>query len=274
MQDTNGTRAVIFFDVDGTLIWHDPSSNAAQNVAHARPSAATADAFARLRERGHQAFICTGRPLCLVQQALLDLEPAGLVLSAGACLYMDGKIVEEHVIDDALLEETVRRFAGLGIEVVFEGTDTFAAFLPNGGDYTDIPGTVVAHSLDELRSKTNMRFSKFSFTNDMLPKLDQIGDYLAKHYGRYDLGLGTGECTLLGVDKGSGVRAALAYLGHGIENTFAFGDSENDLPMLRAVETPVAMGNALDSVKAEAAYVTDRAEHEGVATGLAHFGLI
>lgn len=274
MQETNDTSSVIFFDVDGTIVWHDPASNAAENVARARPSAAVADAFRLLRERGHKAVICTGRPLCLVQQELLDLEPAGMVLSAGGCLYMDGRVVEEHVIDRDLLEETVRRFMDLGIEVVFEGTDTFAALLPNGGDYTDIPGAVVAHSLDELRALTNMRFSKFSFTNDMLPRLAQISDFLSAHYGRYDLGLGTGECTLLGVDKGAGVRAALSYLGHGIRNTYAFGDSENDLPMLRAVETPVAMGNALDSVKAMAAYVTDTAERDGVATGLAHFGLV
>ena len=44
--------------------------------------------------------------------------------------------------------------------------------------------------------------------------------------------------------------------------------------MLRAVDVPVAMGNALPQVKAMAAYVTDRVEQDGVATGLAHFGLI
>ncbi len=44
--------------------------------------------------------------------------------------------------------------------------------------------------------------------------------------------------------------------------------------MAPAVETFVAMGNALPGVKARADYVTDDAAHDGVATGLAHFGLI
>ena len=268
------TPAVAFFDVDGTLIWHDPDANAAQNVAHAQVTPGVKRAFERLHARGNLSFICTGRPRNLINQGLLDLNPTGLITSSGACLFLEGRKVFERTIGLDLLRATVDWLMGEGIEVLFEGTDCFAALLPNGGVYTDIPGALSVHSWEELCAATDLRFSKFSFTNDMLPKLDQIGDFLAKHYGRYDLGLGTGECTLLGVDKGSGVRAALAYLGHGIENTFAFGDSENDLPMLRAVETPVAMGNALDSVKAEAAYVTDRAEHEGVATGLAHFGLI
>lgn len=268
------TPAIIFFDVDGTLIWHDPASNAAENVAHARPTPGVVEAFARMRERGHLPIICTGRPLCLLQRELLDLQPAGLVLSAGAALQIGGTMVRERVIEVPLLEQTVRRFAELGIEVIFEGSHTVAAFLPNGGDYTDIPGTIVCHTLDELREKTPMRFSKFSYTNEMLPRLARMGDFIAAHFGQYDLGLGTGECTLLGVDKGAGVRDALEALGLGGARTFAFGDSENDLPMLRAVETPVAMGNALASVKAAATYVTDSAEHDGVVTGLEHFGLI
>ena len=60
----------------------------------------------------------------------------------------------------------------------------------------------------------------------------------------------------------------------GLEGTFAFGDSENDLPMAGAVETFVAMGNALPSVKDRAAYVTDSVEDDGVVSALEHFGLI
>lgn len=56
--------------------------------------------------------------------------------------------------------------------------------------------------------------------------------------------------------------------------TFAFGDSENDLPMMRVVDHPVAMGNALDSVKQAASYVTASVQEDGVPAALRHFGLI
>ncbi|MFR2030925.1 MAG: HAD family hydrolase [Collinsella sp.] len=60
-----------------------------------------------------------------------------------------------------------------------------------------------------------------------------------------------------GIDKGVGVARALEYLGR-TDNarTFGFGDSGNDLGMLAAVETAVAMGNAMPEVKAVADYVT------------------
>ena len=82
------------------------------------------------------------------------------------------------------------------------------------------------------------------------------------------------EFSLKGIDKGTGIACALAHMGHGRANTFAFGDSENDLSMAPAVETFVAMGNALPGVKAAADYVTDSVQNDGVATALARFGLL
>lgn len=81
------------------------------------------------------------------------------------------------------------------------------------------------------------------------------------------------ELSPKGIDKG--VARALEYLGRaGNERTFGFGDSGNDLGMLAAVETAVAMGNAMPEVKAVADYVTDDVAHDGTVTAMQHFGLI
>ena len=81
------------------------------------------------------------------------------------------------------------------------------------------------------------------------------------------------ELSPKGIDKG--VARALEYLGRaGNERTFGFGDSGNDLGMLAAVETAVAMGNAMPEVKAVADYVTDDVAHDGTVTAMRHFRLI
>ncbi|WP_297036492.1 HAD family hydrolase [uncultured Enorma sp.] len=67
-------RSILFFDVDGTIIWHKPGGDVAETVANARPSEAVTQAFHELRKRGHLAFICTGRPLALIAESLLALE--------------------------------------------------------------------------------------------------------------------------------------------------------------------------------------------------------
>lgn len=117
-------------------------------------------------------------------------------------------------------------------------------------------------------------FSKFCLRGDQNERLAPVLPRLLEYYDTADMGQGIREFALKGVNKKTGIEIVLEHLGHGRERTFAFGDSENDLPMAEAVETFVAMGNAFDQVKAGAAYVTDSVYNDGVATGLAHFGLI
>jgi hydroxymethylpyrimidine pyrophosphatase-like HAD family hydrolase len=57
-------------------------------------------------------------------------------------------------------------------------------------------------------------------------------------------------------------------------NTYAFGDSENDIDMLEAAAHGVAMGNGTDRAKAAANYVTTAFDEDGIYKGLKHFGLI
>ncbi len=73
------------------------------------------------------------------------------------------------------------------------------------------------------------------------------------------------EAVAPGVDKGWGLRRLAAYLGFGVENCAAVGDGENDLAMLRTAGWSAAMGNAPESVRAEADMVAADCDHDGVA---------
>ena len=50
----------------------------------------------------------------------------------------------------------------------------------------------------------------------------------------------------------------------------AIGDSDNDAEMLRAVDMPVAMGNADAALKNLAKYITADCDHDGVAQAIYH----
>jgi hydroxymethylpyrimidine pyrophosphatase-like HAD family hydrolase len=67
-----------------------------------------------------------------------------------------------------------------------------------------------------------------------------------------------------GVNKATGLRVALAELGLSMHNTVGIGDAENDQAFLAACECGVAVGNALDSVKARADLVTVGDDGAGV----------
>jgi hydroxymethylpyrimidine pyrophosphatase-like HAD family hydrolase len=67
-----------------------------------------------------------------------------------------------------------------------------------------------------------------------------------------------------GVDKASGLRAALDDLGENAEATVAVGDAENDIVLLDVAGAGVAVANAIDSVKEQADVVLERSNGEGV----------
>jgi len=74
------------------------------------------------------------------------------------------------------------------------------------------------------------------------------------------------------IDKGEGLRRACDAVGIDPGEVVAFGDSENDIPMLRVAGMGIAMGNADDAVKAAADRVTRSNNDNGIAAALAEMG--
>lgn len=70
------------------------------------------------------------------------------------------------------------------------------------------------------------------------------------------------------INKGQGVKKLCDILGISPGEVIAFGDAENDIPMLQAAGMGVAMGNASDSVKAAADMVTGSNNEDGIAAAL------
>jgi hydroxymethylpyrimidine pyrophosphatase-like HAD family hydrolase len=67
-----------------------------------------------------------------------------------------------------------------------------------------------------------------------------------------------------GINKATGLAAALAELGISVHNVVAVGDAENDHSFLRAAECGVAVANALPSLKEQADLILGAAEGDGV----------
>ena len=56
-----------------------------------------------------------------------------------------------------------------------------------------------------------------------------------------------------------------------VSAAIAIGDSENDRSMLRDAGLPLAMGNAIDDVKAASEYIMPDCDHDGVAEAIERF---
>lgn len=275
MIDACPEPAVLFFDVDGTLTSFDPDDMTDKDFNAVHPSKSVIDAFGRLRNAGHRAFICTGRPLWLIADGLRALNPAGIVAMAGATLEVEGRVVHEDCFDEDIVEELAHRVVDAGIEVFFESNAATFALEPVGVERSSLIGTSVVHSAEEMRIDGSLRVGKVCLNVPSLARVANDDGFINRNFELCNTGGQNRELSPKGIDKGVGVARALEYLGRtGNARTFGFGDSGNDLGMLAAVETAVAMGNAMPEVKAVADYVTDDVAHDGTVTAMQHFGLI
>lgn len=76
------------------------------------------------------------------------------------------------------------------------------------------------------------------------------------------------EYTARGIDKGHALAGALPRRGINASELVAFGDGQNDVAMIRLAGIGVAMGNAVDELKAAADIVTATNDEDGIAVVL------
>jgi Cof subfamily protein (haloacid dehalogenase superfamily) len=79
--------------------------------------------------------------------------------------------------------------------------------------------------------------------------------------------------TVAGVDKGTGLRFVCERLGVPLEESMAVGDAQPDIAMLDIAGVGVAMGNAIDDVKAQADAVAPSNTEGGVAWAIRRYVL-
>ena len=60
------------------------------------------------------------------------------------------------------------------------------------------------------------------------------------------------------------MQHVLDYYGVSKEDTFGFGDGTNDIEMIKFAGVGVAMGNADDSLKEIADYITESVDEDGI----------
>ena len=77
-----------------------------------------------------------------------------------------------------------------------------------------------------------------------------------------------------GRDKVDGILSYLDHYGIPRSDYIAFGDGDNDKGMISSAPIGIAMGNAWESVKSIADYITTDINDNGIWNALVHYGLI
>lgn len=253
---------LIAVDLDGTLFGSDH-----------HPSPHTLDTLRTVQQRGHTIVVVTGRSAWTAMPRLGALEPGiRIICSNGAYEYnrkRAAKVWSEPVPAATALQlrkQILNNVSdasfgwesanGLSFEQQFVIEAGGSHTLEQGGIFEEF-GTSDVHKI-YVRSP---RLVRGDLQERLIPIVDRQAEVSTS-------GAPFVELTAPGVDKASGLARVAADLGFNADRTIAFGDNFNDIPMLRWAGVSVAMGNALDEVKAITSVTTRSNVDDGVATHL------
>ena len=255
------TFKAAFFDIDGTLL---------SFKTHAMP-ASTVRALAALQANGIKTVISTGRATYEFPAELRRGFDAYITHNGQLC-YDAAGVFRSVPIDpaDARVIIDLARTGAFDVLVSQRDRSFVSALSPRVlevGRKVDI--TYHAGDLDQALAEPVYQFCVFVDPGEERRFLSHTHDVVATRWT--DL-----FCDVVPRQGGKdyGVRAVCERYGIAPEETVAFGDGENDLTMFSAAGTSVAMGNAWDQVKAQADYVTDDVDSDGIWNACVHFGLV
>lgn len=267
MSDYKKYKGLVAFDLDHTLLDH--------NTWKITPS--TLESIEKLKAKDYLVIIASGRDMKNKMSIgyLREVDPDALIHMNGTMVEVRDKVLMDRLMDKALLKRILTYCSdkkmpiGCRINEIdyFINHEEVMRFDKNyfgiyqGRNFQD-PWELMnlpVRSLAFYGSRERSEVLQGAF-----PELNVMP--FSKNFGA--------DVVEAAYSKARGIDRLCEYFDIGKQDTYAFGDSLNDIEMLRMVNMGVAMGNAQDEAKAAADYVTDNIDEDGIKNALVHFGLI
>lgn len=262
------TPKLAAFDLDGTLL----------NSKHSF-SARTISALRKLSAKGCIPVLATGRNYQGVKSFIEKIDlPGPVITSNGAmiCRAETGEIIAEWPLDEDIIKEAMR--VAREKKLHFQGFSNENIFYEKRGEESDFYESITGLQGELVQFGD---WKRYGFIKALIigrpsrvpaewPELHEIRGQLQNAFGKrlqavfsrpMYLDLMNGTCT-----KGTALRMIADSVHASPEETAAFGDALNDLPMLETAGISVAMKNAPEDLQRQCAYVTAGTnDEEGVA---------
>ncbi len=272
MTNPSSPIRALLVDIDGTLVGAD-----------FEVTPRVREALNDVRKYGIHISLCTGRPDVAARHYVDDLQLTGFhIFDSGATIsdLLNGITLYEQGISQSIAHQ-VLDFA--------RDQNLYTELYGAGGYYADFESE---HSrMHAELQRWQPVIGDLSKVIDKIPvtKMEVVvldGDekarakLLCSHFeDRLNFGwaLAPGikaqfvNILNKAVSKGEAVERLLAHWGIAKEQAMGIGDGPNDEPLLRSVGVGVAMGNATESLKQIATWVTAPVDEDGLAIAINHY---
>lgn len=269
---------LIALDLDGTLLTNEK-----------KISPYTMEILEKAIEQGVIITIATGRPFMGIPEELRTFQGIQYAMSSNGAKIINvanGDIIMENLLPAELamkmleignhydaLQEVYFEDQGYVDEDKMKHLEKYH-HNPNMWEYfrttrKQVPDIIsLAKEKHQDMDKVQMLFADLSERDAAWKEIEKVEGVTQVDSLGYNI-----EINAAGVNKGAMLLELGAMLGIKREEIMACGDGQNDIAMVQMAGLGVAMGNAKDSVKKVADYVTDTNEEQGVAKAIKKFVL-
>lgn len=271
---------LVAIDLDGTLLHTDRSLSAENKLA-----------IKEAKEAGVHVVLCTGRPLRSMQHILAETD---LLDEGDIAITYNGGLIQRTKTGEIIEQVTFNREESLDIYKLGQELNMPINFIDMDYIY-EPPYPIGVESIYETTTRDIPKEHALKFAPvdmDNLPdpftinkivisrpteELDAIISKIpAAYHEKYNIYKSQPiilEILPQYVDKGYSMRVLGELLGLEKAEIMGIGDQENDLSLVENAGLGVAMGNAIERVKAAADYITLTNDEDGVAHAIREFVL-
>lgn len=260
-------KNIIFFDIDGTILSH----------RNRQISESTRTAIRKARANGHLAFINSGRTMAEIDSTIREVGFDGYVCGCGTYVSYHDDVLLHTVIPQELCSMLIEDFNRYQMEALLESASSIY-YNGKATTYRLMPSPEHLNNIFQSQIQDwnipGIQFDKFCIWCDDAKLYKDFYDKYKTHFDFIDRGNHFYEIIPQGYSKASGIQFLISHLDIPHENTYAFGDSANDLPMLQYVKHSIGMGNSDGGVPEVVSYLTKDVDQDGIEHALKHFNII
>ena len=261
-------KGIVFFDYDGTTV------DEVDRIKTATPT--TVESLKKLKENGYLTMLCSGRTKRFLEADIDKFQ--GAITCNGAFTEVDGEVLRDITIPDELMFDVIDKYFPRDTIIQLETQDV-TYYLHNDAEFFQyfcrlfsLPERWYApwkfRTKDNHINKLVLNYKDPKVLEDFKEEYKDVFQ-CAKHVRENFI-----DITLKGVTKGDAIEELIGKLGIDRKDTYAFGDADNDVEMMKVVGTGVAMGRHSDAVGEVASMVTGTVKEEGITQALEKLGLI
>lgn len=262
---------MLFFDIDGTLITTDGNRTFPESAKRA---------IRKARDNGHLVYINTGRVMANVDDFIRAVGFDGYVCGCGTYIVSEGKELFHNRLSHERCHKIAHMCRDCGMMAIFEHTAhtgydrTLAADDEGYREILEYFRQMGRRMIDDI-DDPEFVFDKFAcWYAEGNPHLREFKDALSAEFACIQREGNFLEVVPHGFSKATGIGYLMKRYDIPLSRVYAFGDSNNDLDMLRYVTNSIAMGVCTEEVAEAAGYRTDTVLNDGIEKAMQHFGLI